>query len=41
MATELEPVPMSALQHWHYCSCQCGLIHPEQVFDKTVHAQRS
>ncbi len=40
MATEPEPVPLSALQHWHYCPRQCGLIHLEQVFDENVHTLR-
>ncbi len=40
MATELEQVPLSALQHWHYCPRQCGLIHLEQVFDENVHTLR-
>jgi CRISPR-associated exonuclease Cas4 len=40
MAAELEPVPLSALQHWHYCPRQCGLIHLEQVFDENVHTLR-
>ena len=40
MATELEPIPLSALQHWHYCPRQCGLIHLEQVFDDNVHTLR-
>lgn len=37
---ELDPVPLSALQHWHYCPRQCGLIHLEQVFDDNVHTLR-
>ena len=40
MAAELDPVPLSALQHWHYCPRQCGLIHLEQVFDENVHTLR-
>ncbi len=35
-----DPVPLSALQHWHYCPRQCGLIHLEQVFDENVHTLR-
>ncbi len=35
-----EQVPLSALQHWHYCPRQCGLIHLEQVFDENVHTLR-
>ena len=40
MATEPDQVPLSALQHWHYCPRQCGLIHLEQVFDENVHTLR-
>ncbi|WP_332775252.1 CRISPR-associated protein Cas4 [Polaromonas sp.] len=40
MATELEQIPLSALQHWHYCPRQCGLIHLEQAFDENVHTLR-
>lgn len=35
-----EQIPLSALQHWHYCPRQCGLIHLEQVFDDNVHTLR-
>ncbi|MFZ3140550.1 CRISPR-associated protein Cas4 [Polaromonas sp.] len=40
MPLELDPIPLSALQHWHYCPRQCGLIHLEQVFDENVHTLR-
>lgn len=40
MAGELEPIALSALQHWQYCPRQCGLIHLEQVFDENVHTLR-
>ncbi len=40
MTTDLDQVPLSALQHWHYCPRQCGLIHLEQVFDENVHTLR-
>ena len=40
MAAELEQIALSALQHWHYCPRQCGLIHLEQVFDDNVHTLR-
>ena len=33
-------IPLSALQHWHYCPRQYGLIHLEQVFDDNVHTLR-
>ena len=38
--SDLEPIPLSALQHWQYCPRQCGLIHLEQVFDDNVHTLR-
>ena len=28
----MEPIPLSALQHWLYCPRQCALIHNEQVW---------
>jgi CRISPR-associated exonuclease Cas4 len=37
---ELESVPISALQHWHYCPRQCALIHLDQVFDENVYTLR-
>lgn len=40
MITDPDPIPLSALQHWHYCPRQCGLIHLEQVFDENVHTLR-
>ena len=40
MAAELDQIPLSALQHWHYCPRQCGLIHLEQAFDDNVHTLR-
>jgi CRISPR-associated exonuclease Cas4 len=40
LTTEPDQVPLSALQHWHYCPRQCGLIHLEQVFDENVHTLR-
>lgn len=39
-STELEPIALSALQHWAYCPRQCGLIHLEQVFDDNLHTLR-
>ena len=29
---EVEPIMLSALQHWSYCPRQCALTHVEQVF---------
>lgn len=41
MATEaLDPIPLSALQHWAYCPRQCALIHVEQVFEENLYTQR-
>lgn len=41
MPTEpLDPIPLSALQHWAYCSRQCALIHVEQVFEDNLFTQR-
>ncbi|MEZ5659507.1 MAG: CRISPR-associated protein Cas4 [Burkholderiaceae bacterium] len=36
----LEPIPISALQHWAYCPRQCGLIHLDQAFDQNLHTRR-
>lgn len=36
----LDPIPISALQHWSYCPRQCALIHVEQVFADNVHTAR-
>ncbi len=36
----LDPVPLSALQHYSYCPRQCGLIHVEQAFAENVHTMR-
>ncbi len=40
MVADPDPIPLSALQHWHYCPRQCGLIHLEQAFDDNVHTLR-
>ena len=32
--------PLSSLQHWAYCSRQCGLIHLEQAFADKIHTAR-
>jgi CRISPR-associated exonuclease Cas4 len=37
---EVDPLPLSALQHWAYCPRQCGLIHLEQAFDDNLHTLR-
>lgn len=33
---EGEPIPISALEHYSYCSRQCALIHLEQTFQENV-----
>lgn len=35
-----DPIPLSALQHWHYCPRQCALIHVEQAFAENIHTLR-
>ena len=40
MDADLDPIPLSALQHWAYCPRQCGLIHLEQAFDDNLHTLR-
>lgn len=37
---DLEPIPISALEHFSYCPRQCGLIHLEQIFDENVFTLR-
>lgn len=32
MLPPMNPIPLSALQHWLYCPRQCALIHNEQVW---------
>ncbi|HNM82764.1 MAG TPA: CRISPR-associated protein Cas4 [Rhodocyclaceae bacterium] len=39
-AEPLDPIPISALQHWCYCPRQCALIHVEQVFEDNLYTQR-
>lgn len=36
----LDPITLSALQHWCYCRRQCALIHIEQVFEDNLYTQR-
>jgi len=36
----IDPIPLSALQHWAYCPRQCALIHQEQAFEDNVHTAR-
>ena len=37
---ELEPIPVSALEHYSYCPRQYALIHREQTFDENVFTLR-
>lgn len=37
---ELEPVLISALEHYSYCPRQCGLIHLDQVWDENIYTTR-
>ncbi|MBW7903074.1 MAG: CRISPR-associated protein Cas4 [Rhodocyclaceae bacterium] len=36
----VDPIALSALQHWRYCPRQCALIHVEQVFEDNLYTQR-
>lgn len=36
----LEPVFLSALEHYSYCPRQCALIHVEQTFDENIYTLR-
>ncbi|MGI6129935.1 MAG: CRISPR-associated protein Cas4 [bacterium] len=36
----VEPVMLSALEHYSYCPRQCALIHCEQIFDDNVYTLR-
>ncbi len=36
----MEPVLVSALEHWSYCPRQCGLIHLESAWDENVFTLR-
>lgn len=40
MQEPLDPIPLSALQHWAYCPRQCALIHLEQAFEDNVFTLR-
>lgn len=35
-----DPIPISALQHYVYCSRQCALIHLEQVWNENLYTLR-
>lgn len=36
----VDPIPISALEHFSYCPRQCALIHVEQVFEDNVFTER-
>ncbi len=38
--TEVDPIPLSALNHWTYCPRRCGLIHLEREFTDNIHTAR-
>jgi len=40
VATDDDPVMISALEHWSYCPRQCALIHLEQTFDENLYTLR-
>ncbi len=40
MSIEIEPVMLSALEHYSYCPRQCALIHVEHVWDENVYTMR-
>ena len=37
---DLEPIALSALQHYAYCPRQCALIHVEQTWTENVYTER-
>lgn len=40
MEQEIEPVMISAIQHYSYCPRQCALIHVERTFDENIYTLR-
>jgi CRISPR-associated exonuclease Cas4 len=38
--SNLEPIPLSAFNHWVYCPRRCGLIHQEGEFTDNIHTTR-
>ena len=36
----MDPIPLSALNHWAYCPRRCGLIHMEREFVDNIHTAR-
>jgi CRISPR-associated exonuclease Cas4 len=39
-AVTVDPIPISALEHFAYCPRQCALIHVEQVWDENIYTMR-
>jgi CRISPR-associated exonuclease Cas4 len=37
---DIDPIPLSALNHWAYCPRRCGLIHMEGEFTDNIHTMR-
>jgi CRISPR-associated exonuclease Cas4 len=40
VATDDDPIMISALEHYSYCPRQCALIHVEQTFDENLYTLR-
>jgi CRISPR-associated exonuclease Cas4 len=38
--SNLDPIPLSAFNHWVYCPRRCGLIHQEGEFTDNIHTAR-
>ena len=38
--SNLDPIPLSAFNHWVYCPRRCGLIHQEGEFTNNIHTTR-
>ena len=38
--SNLDPIPLSAFNHWVYCPRRCGLIHQEGEFTDNIHTMR-
>ena len=36
----VDPIPISALNHYAYCPRRCALIHVEQIFEENVYTMR-
>jgi CRISPR-associated exonuclease Cas4 len=40
VSAPVDPIPLSALQHWCYCPRQCALIHVDQAFADNLYTLR-